>query len=328
MEDSCIYLLSTKYCNNILSRNDIDDIIKKYDFTFDDIVIFLNNSRKIEYTKDNIRKYLCIVDEIDYNKHLVDNDACIVSYYFYEYIFIEYCAKKLCFLDCIYDLIYIEDIARRVVGGFESCVSMDYVCNRFYMTDESFNYIGKFYNYKFEQICCEDNSEITNNALLKYNPKSINVRDCNITDDGIKHMTNLEELYVICNNNITDGALEDLNKLKILDIGGYSGITNKGLTKLQNLVKLMPSENITGEGLKHLKSLKILDLCFNKTLLDNDIMHLENLEEIILRCNEKITINSLKELKKLKKIDIRNNDNIKYHDLSKLTNFDEVVILC
>lgn len=337
MEVSCVYSLSTKiYCDNILStlsnedkllEKDIDNIIKKYNFTNDEIEYFLNNSRNIEYTKDNVRSYLCIVDEIGYDKHLADNNCALEPYYFYEYIFIKYCVKKLCFLEYIYDLPYIEDIARRVVGGFERCVGMDYSCNRFDMTDESFDYIGKFYNHKFEQIVCEDNYNITNKALLKYNPKMINVRDCNITDDGIKHMTNLEELYVICNKNITDTALENLSNLKILNIGGYSGITNEGLKKLNNLTELTPSSDITGDGLIYLKKLKIIDLKFNEELSDIDIKYLENLEEIDLRHNEKITINGLKELKNLKKLDIRNNKNIKYNDLLKLYNYHKIEFL-
>lgn len=337
MEAFHVYFLSTKlYHDNILSIlsnenkllvKDIDDIIKKYNFTNDEIEYFLNNSRDIEYTKDNVRRYLCIVHEIGYDEHLADNNCALEPYYFYEYIFIEYCVKKLCFLEHIYDLPYIEDIARRVVGGFEYCVGKDYICNRFDMTDESFNYIGKFYDYKFEQIVCEDNYNITNNALLKYNPKMINVRDCKITDNGIKHMTNLEELYVICNKNITDFALENLSNLKILNIGGYSGITNEGLKKLNNLAEFTPSDDITGEGLIYLKKLKILDLKFNEMIADNDIKHLENLEEINLSYNKKITIDGLKELKKLKKLDIRNNENIKYNDLLKLHNYHKIEFL-
>lgn len=350
MDFDKIYDASTKYKLNILSKSDIDDIIEKLNFNKNDVLFFLENSREIIYT-ENIRKYIILVDLADYDDFLSIKESFITREWFYEFIVKEYIIKKCVYLEYIFDIPKIKDFIDRVIGSFKMCLHNDYIYNRFYMTDDSFKYMGKYYDYKFDNVVCEDNYDISNEAIKLFNPKYINLEHCNISDDGIMNMTNLEDLRCPGNKNITDNGIKNL-KLKMLSISYNSGITNDGVKKQIYLESFCPNENIeddtfrylinltylnlayfsidckiTNNALKFLPQLKELDLSSNSNITYDGLQYLSNLEILHLGFNETITDEDLCQMTQLKKITLSRNNVITDKSIIKLVNLEEIKMI-
>lgn len=138
-----------------------------------------------------------------------------------------------------------------------------------------------------------------------------------VTDDSIRHMKNLKELYICGNRNITNNGIKDMN-LKILNancafMGMLPQITDDGIRHM-DLEELYIQANtaITDEGIKN-KQLKILYanltnitdygiknmdlkiLYASSFIIDNGIRHM-NLKELYLYENNNIS-NSIKNMK-------------------------------
>ena len=82
----------------------------------------------------------------------------------------------------------------------------------------------------------------------------------NITDTGIKHMTNLTSLF--CGDNITDDGIKHMTNLTSLNLQNNKTITDAGIKHLTNLTSLHLHSNqtITDVGIKHLTNRTSLHL--------------------------------------------------------------------
>ena len=125
----------------------------------------------------------------------------------------------------------------------------------------------------------------------------------NISDDGIKNLTNLQELNINGNGNITDEGIKNLTNLQILNIFDNSNITDEGIKNLTNLQELYISrnKNITNKGIKNLTNLQKLNASGNEKITDKGIKNLINLRILYASDNRKITYNGIKNLPKLEK---------------------------
>lgn len=211
--------------------------------------------------------------------------------YFYEFIVIEYVIKKCKLLEYIYNYSCIKDFIKRSVGDFEYCTGFDYYCARFLNTNESLQYVAKYYGYDFfQQIYLEDNYNVTDEGLIGFNPKIIVVENCNITSRGIKNMSNLKELYIRANNKITNEGIENLD-LEVLHIGYRCGITNDGLIKQKNIKDLsVCNDTIDDDGISKCHGLLKLFLYDGDLITDNGISKLFNIQELDLSHNDTITV--------------------------------------
>lgn len=125
-------------------------------------------------------------------------------------------------------------------------------------------------------------SSITDNGLSTCtNLLSLECNSERITDTGLLNLTKLEVLILSNNPNITDNSLTRLVHLKYLVLDG-SKITSEGIKNLTNLNRLSLSrhEGVGGAALLKLTNLKCLLIRENKTVKDDDIKHLTNLEEL------------------------------------------------
>jgi Leucine-rich repeat (LRR) protein len=124
--------------------------------------------------------------------------------------------------------------------------------------------ILKLYLTNLQWLYAGYNPNITDGGiknLTNLQTLSISSNNSNITDGGIKDLTNLQHLYVYCNPNITDEGIKNLTNLQTLEISTNKNITNEGIKNLTNLQRLDVGNNpnITYEGIKNLTNLKWLN---------------------------------------------------------------------
>lgn len=87
--------------------------------------------------------------------------------------------------------------------------------------------------------------------------------------------------------HINDEAISNLSKLKSLELGPQTSITNLGLKKLTSLQHLNLKENtkITNEGIMKLVNLTSLDLTRNQMITSEGLKGLTNLTSLNLTEN-------------------------------------------
>lgn len=143
-----------------------------------------------------------------------------------------------------------------------------------------------------------------------------------ISNEDLKKLKNLEELYLFNYSVINDDCLKHLTNLKKLSLTFDSVISDNGIKDLINLKELniWPSDKITDQSFINLKKLKIISLYRNKTITDDAIKNIDTLKSLDLSFNEKITNEGIKNLKNLKNLSLRGNENITDKGLNKLTN--------
>lgn len=141
---------------------------------------------------------------------------------------------------------------------------------------------------------------------------------CGIDNDGIKHLTNLTELYVADNCKITD--INHLINLRILNAGYDCGINNNGIKQLTNLTTLYANSNYKITNISHLTKLRIFHSANNHEITDDQISSLTNLTDLRLRNNTKITNSGISTLVNLQILDISNRSGTGYDYVHRLTN--------
>jgi hypothetical protein len=139
---------------------------------------------------------------------------------------------------------------------------------------------------------------VMNNKLIKdadlirlTHLRSLNLtNNCNITDNGIKQLKQLEELE-LADSMISDEGIMGLTNLRKLDLKYTYTISNKGIKNLVNLVHLNLTFNnlISNEGLKPLVNLTSLNLTENDTITNSGLKHLVKLRKLKLVRNTTIT---------------------------------------
>lgn len=128
------------------------------------------------------------------------------------------------------------------------------------------------------------------------NLKILNIEDCDkINNNGISLLTNLIELNVNNNRQITD--INHLVKLRILHAWGVSGISDISISTLTNLAELNAENNNKIIHITHLINLLILTVAGHCGITGSEIMGLTNL--IGLNANSNITITDVNHLTKL-----------------------------
>ncbi len=113
-----------------------------------DFDYFCNNWKSIEYNGSNITIYYDYVENNDLHNKLVDDNG----WSFNEFIIMEYVIKKCEILEYIYNYPCVKDFIKRSIGDFEYFSANDYVCARFYNTNESLQYIAKYYGYNLSPM--------------------------------------------------------------------------------------------------------------------------------------------------------------------------------
>jgi hypothetical protein len=104
---------------------------------------------------------------------------------------------------------------------------------------------------------------------------------CVEVDDNILklYLKNIQRLDAYGSPNITDESIKHLTNLRTLDVGN-TNITDDGIKNLTNLQKLYAYNlNITDEGIEHLTNLQILFTDGNPNITDEGIKHLTNLQQ-------------------------------------------------
>ena len=105
-------------------------------------------------------------------------------------------------------------------------------------------------------------------------------RSCEITNDGIMNLTNLEKISIDSSIHIT--TLNHMSKLKELKIIETDSLTDKGILNLTNLEKMDIHRNHAITNINHMKKLKELTVNSSRGLTDKGIDKLTNLEKIDL----------------------------------------------
>lgn len=119
---------------------------------------------------------------------------------------------------------------------------------------------------------------------------------CILSDKGIRKLTNLRNIDISCNRNIT--SLNHCKKLKVLTARSYSGLTNEGISKLYNLEDVDLTDNQKINRIDHLKKLRVLNISgINSVVNNNDI---KNLNLYALDATNNSTIDDINHMNKLK----------------------------
>ncbi len=81
----------------------------------------------------------------------------------------------------------------------------------------------------------------------------LNLENLNkITDEGLRHLTNLTSLHLKFNRRITDKGLQPLTKLTTLDLTNNTTITEPGIQHLTELTRIdINRSNLTGRVFKY-----------------------------------------------------------------------------
>mmetsp|Transcript_14808 Transcript_14808/g.16444 ORF Transcript_14808/g.16444 Transcript_14808/m.16444 type:complete len:395 (+) Transcript_14808:144-1328(+) len=111
------------------------------------------------------------------------------------------------------------------------------------------------------------------------NTHSVSIRNNEIVDDEIRHLTNVKHLGLHRALRVSDSSLQQLvglKKLILFDNGSITDSCLKHLTNLQHL-KLAFCRNITGSCFKHLVNLKHL-IIKNSTIKGENIRHLSTID--------------------------------------------------
>ena len=115
--------------------------------------------------------------------------------------------------------------------------------------------------FGFRELKVKYDDDLTTEILLTFKSKIISIEcNYNITNEGIKHLTQLRSLNLSSNKTITDEGIKPLTQLKNLNLFNNNTITDEGikhLTQLRNL-NLAGNRTITKKGIKHLKICKII----------------------------------------------------------------------
>lgn len=131
---------------------------------------------------------------------------------------------------------------------------------------------------------------------------------CNISDDGLKYLTNLTHLDLSNDSWISDLGIQNLTKLQTLCLAdAYNRVTSSGVSQLVNLTKLDISgmNLITDYGIRGLEQLLSLTLDIDSKVTDEGISNLINLT--FLSLNDLITDAGISPLTNLTKLDLRGN---------------------
>jgi hypothetical protein len=103
-----------------------------------------------------------------------------------------------------------------------------------------------------------------------------------ITNRALRNLSNIDTIYLDwC--NITDGGLKYLSNAQFIDISECENISDYGISFLKNVKKLNISNcnDIIGRSLKYLKNLEEINITGCYEIDEEEIMELKNIKKII-----------------------------------------------
>lgn len=139
-------------------------------------------------------------------------------------------------------------------------------------------------------------------------PRSVSPFEKKFDCQKFKKFVNLDSLQLngYITSHINDDVVTCLNKLRYLELGQQSTVSNSGLKKLTNLqhLNLKGNSKITNEGIKNLLNLTSLDLSKNNLITLECLKCLTNLSSLNISENRTIDAQDVKnlELPSLKEI--------------------------
>lgn len=139
-------------------------------------------------------------------------------------------------------------------------------------------------------------------------------------DETFRQLTNIETL-VIDGTEYGDQALMPLIKLRNLQLGSNTGITNACLSQMTQLtiLSLDANEHIIDDALQQLKCLTTLDLSYNDFITNESISKLTQLTSLNLSYVNNITDDALRGLSRLQFLSLYMNGKISCNVLSYLS---------
>jgi len=141
------------------------------------------------------------------------------------------------------------------------------------------------------------NREIYATLPSSYRGQSINLRATKVTDTGLEHLRNVNDINLGFCYDITDSGMVHLSNVKKIDLANTS-ITDTGLSYLESVenIKLGCCYDITDAGMEHLSNVKEIDLsCCDIT--DAGMEHLKSVEKLNLYGCDNITSDARNVLK-------------------------------
>jgi hypothetical protein len=150
-----------------------------------------------------------------------------------------------------------------------------------------------------------------------------------ITNEGIKHLTNIASLNLDDNEVITNEGIKHLTNITSLDLTSNGVITNEGIKHLTNISSLYLFNNvvITNEGIKHLTNITNLKLERNGFITNEGIKHLTNITSLDLKGNRVITNEGIKHLTNISSLNLYSNELITNEGIKHLTNITSLNLI-
>jgi hypothetical protein len=149
-----------------------------------------------------------------------------------------------------------------------------------------------------------------------------------VTDAGLKAMTRLTSLNLICNKTITDSGLSNLSLLRTLILDA-NVISNASLVRLTGLtaLTLMRCSHITMDGIRVLTNLTHLSLNEDRLKYPNDCLKkLTKLESLSLAYNKVISDSAFSRLNNLTHLDLRKTEYVTDATMKHLTNLTSLIV--
>lgn len=145
---------------------------------------------------------------------------------------------------------------------------------------------------------------------FKHNIQTIDMSHTPITDDDLRHFSNVKKIVLSGCSNITDKGLAYIANVPEIDLFGNNNITDEGLKQLSLVQKLNIGfcDRITDHGLKHLISVRDLNLNGCEQLVGTFLPALNNLERLILFGCIKINDACVKQLSFIKELNLSDCD--------------------
>lgn len=182
---------------------------------------------------------------------------------------------------------------------------------------------SEFINKSVVCLQFEDDSAVLGTDLKRFpHLTELSIMASSINDDDIKGLKILNKLAIWMQSEdyeITDMGIKELTNLTHLDIPHNYGITNHSISKLVNLTHLDIYDSlVSGDGIKYLTKLTWLNLD-GDSFFDEDLCRLTNLQTLSLN-NTGISNECLSLLTNLTRLNIKDCYNITTESIALLVN--------
>ena len=261
--------------------------------------------KEFDFTPKQVSEFLTNYENIEYTNNNINKYIELLVFFQYKILdeFIEYILNKY-ILNCK----LLEVITNAYVISFITTAFTN-INNIQWESDKQIIYISKYIKITKLYLFCNKN----------------------ITNDGIKHLIQIEDLNLGHNNTITDEGICDMINITKLNLSNNTTITNKGIQKMNQMVELDLHNNnqITDDGLQNMNQIKILIISSNNNITDKCVIKLTNLHTLNLWMNTKITDYCLMNLtNQLIELNLCENYNITDEGITHMIHMQKLNLLC